>query len=1008
MKERSWFKVRALGAFSAAMLVMASTSYGLDLSISDVKVIQTIQTGNTLLVADRPTMVRVTVQVSGAVAPVAGIDARIEVFLNGAGGHGLKYLSINGPITASLSPDEGFINQTLNFIIIPPEVEDLVVVAEVNPPGPGRVPETDYGNNGFITSGVPVECRGIPEIPYIPVDYRGDGASSPNLPDPQRIKPSIGDAFVFGILPTSDWNYHLSPTPTLLWTQDIDGSSGSLLNELEDIREFTLPAQGFSEPEFVYAWLPGNPFSGNGQASGIPGDVAFGNTQLVRFQRTFAHEMGHLLGRPHNSLSINTVGVDVEHQLLFTQGLPQVMPPSKRDIMVAGQETDVAWVHQQSYDVFLDDNRLQCSLPATATGGIDVLRIMGLYDPMTGAFEEMSVLPLSGKEPTPSQQDGTLTIRATTNKPVGPLPEATFETSIGIPAVMDCASDSEHTDSEGDIDHPVLVKAFIPAKLAGGNAQVGNITISENATGRLLFSANRSAHAPTANLLPLPPGAINNQTLTIDWEGQDDDGDELTYYLQYSHNNGRSWVPLITGTPETSFTFDVSEVPASAQGDAMVRLTVTDGFHASESTMVLGALGVDGAPDVYLVTPNPGEEYARGGLMPLRANAWDREDGMLSGDDVVWESDIDGVIGTGRVTGVDDLSVGMHTITVTGFDAAGLSTSESVEIEITDRFLPVNPGDADADGDLDLVDFGGFQLCFDPQAADLSEECFVFDLDFDGDVDLVDFSNFQLAFTGGLVCPELVNSPDDAFNVCPHDDVVFTVEASGTSLSYQWWKDGEPISGATDADLVIENVSFADAGSYRAIVTNGCGGVLSSSAMLTVVPPPVVDEQPVSDSVCFGESVTLDVLGHGFGEITYQWVFRGVPIPGATDPVLTVEDVTEDDLGGYHCQVRDDCGMVSSTVASIHSLGASITMNPMPLSVCAGAPAAFLVTASSPSAITTQWQKDGVDIEGATGQFLFLPSTELSDAGQYRAVVTNACGVVTSEEAELIVSVCEP
>jgi hypothetical protein len=1003
MKGWARFQILSISAFLSATMGLSTPAMGLDLSISDVKVIQTIQTGNTVLVADRPTMVRVTVEVSGAVDPVPGVDASIEVFLNGAGGQGLEFLSINGPITAPLVPDEGFIHHTLNFIVIPPEVDDFVVVAEVNPPGPGRIEETDYGNNGFITSGVPVECRGIPEIPYIPIDYRGDGATSPNLPNPERIKPSIGDAFVYGILPTCDWDYHISPTPTLIWTSDIDDTSGSLLNELEDIREFTLPTMGFGEPEFVYGWLPGNPFGGNGQASGIPGDVAFGNTQLVRFQRTFAHEMGHLLGRGHNSLSINTVGVDVEHQLRFTQGLSQIMPDSKRDIMVAGQQTEVAWVAQQSYSVFLDDDRLQCSLPATATGGMDVLRVMGLYDPMTGAFEEMTILPLSGKELSPSKEDGTLTLQAYTNASVSPQFSETFEMSIGLPASMDCASDSEH-----DVDHPVLVKAYIPAKLAGGNALVDNITLSEKATGRVVFAANRSAHAPEAQLEPLPQGATHNQQLTIEWQGSDADGDDLSYYLQYSHNNGKSWVPLVTGTSETSFTFDVDEVPASTHGEGVVRLLATDGFHSSETTMVLGAMGEDGAPDVYLVTPNPDDEFSRGGLVPLRASAWDREDGMISGDDVVWESDVDGVIATGRVTGVSDLSVGVHTITVTGFDSAGLNTSESIDIEIIDRPLPVDPGDADSDGDLDLVDFAAFQLCFDPQAFELTEECFVFDMDFDGDVDLVDFSNFQLAFTGGLVCPELINSPDDAFNVCVHDQVVFTVEASGTSLSYQWWKDGQPISGATDADLVIDTVSFADAGSYRAIVTNGCGGVLSSSALLTVVPPPVVDEQPLSDSVCLGDTVTLEASGSGFGDVSYQWVFRGFPLPGATGPTLTVEGVTEDDIGGYHCLVSDDCGTIGSSVATINTLEVDISGQPMPLSVCAGAPAAFIVTAASASPVTTQWQKDGEDIPGAMGGILYLPSVDSSDAGQYRAVVTNECGAVVSQEAELSVSVCEP
>jgi hypothetical protein len=58
-------------------------------------------------------------------------------------------------------------------------------------------------------------------------------------------------------------------------------------------------------------------------------------------------------------------------------------------------------------------------------------------------------------------------------------------------------------------------------------------------------------------------------------------------------------------------------------------------------------------------------------------------------------------------------------------------------------------GDLDSDGDVDLVDFGAFQLCFTGSGGVLSgSNCVCSDFDGDGDVDLVDFGGFQLAFTG--------------------------------------------------------------------------------------------------------------------------------------------------------------------------------------------------------------------------------------------------------------------
>lgn len=59
------------------------------------------------------------------------------------------------------------------------------------------------------------------------------------------------------------------------------------------------------------------------------------------------------------------------------------------------------------------------------------------------------------------------------------------------------------------------------------------------------------------------------------------------------------------------------------------------------------------------------------------------------------------------------------------------------------------PGDADADGDIDLADHAGLVSCLTgPNATYPAEACCRFDLDTDGDVDLVDFAEFERLFTG--------------------------------------------------------------------------------------------------------------------------------------------------------------------------------------------------------------------------------------------------------------------
>jgi hypothetical protein len=85
--------------------------------------------------------------------------------------------------------------------------------------------------------------------------------------------------------------------------------------------------------------------------------------------------------------------------------------------------------------------------------------------------------------------------------------------------------------------------------------------------------------------------------------------------------------------------------------------------------------------------------------------------------------------------------------------AAEAASVSSTNIYMTMRFGDILTGthDQDADGDVDLADFAGFQLCFTgPDAGPFAPGCEVFDSDDDGDIDLNDFNDFQLAFTGPL------------------------------------------------------------------------------------------------------------------------------------------------------------------------------------------------------------------------------------------------------------------
>ncbi|MES2570964.1 MAG: hypothetical protein V4710_13030 [Verrucomicrobiota bacterium] len=64
-----------------------------------------------------------------------------------------------------------------------------------------------------------------------------------------------------------------------------------------------------------------------------------------------------------------------------------------------------------------------------------------------------------------------------------------------------------------------------------------------------------------------------------------------------------------------------------------------------------------------------------------------------------------------------------------------------------------------------------------------------------------------------------------------------------------------------------------------------------------------------------------------------------------------------------------------------------------------GWPVTLGVAVSSAAPLTYRWQKDGVDIPGATAPTFQIPAAALVDAGSYKVVATNSSGSVASSPA---------
>ena len=83
------------------------------------------------------------------------------------------------------------------------------------------------------------------------------------------------------------------------------------------------------------------------------------------------------------------------------------------------------------------------------------------------------------------------------------------------------------------------------------------------------------------------------------------------------------------------------------------------------------------------------------------------------------------------------------------------------------------------------------------------------------------------------------------------------------------------------------------------------------------------------------------------------------------------------------------------------------TTQPQSVPAFVGSTISFTAAATSSTTITYQWQKDGINIPGATSPTLTFANVALTDAGSYAVIATDAVGPATSRFARLVVLVSQ-
>ena len=238
----------------------------------------------------------------------------------------------------------------------------------------------------------------------------------------------------------------------------------------------------------------------------------------------------------------------------------------------------------------------------------------------------------------------------------------------------------------------------------------------------------------------------------------------------------------------------------------------------------------------------------------------------------------------------------------------------------------------------------------------------------------------------------------------------FVALADGTApFAYQWFfQETNAIPGATESDLVLPQITPADAGYYSVVVSNRYGVATSDPALLTVVLPPMFVVQPESVIATNGNDVTFSVVALGTAPLHYQWYRDGtLPLAGATQASLLLSAVGESDAGSYSVLVSNPFGSASSANADLKVVEPpSVLQQPSGTNVNAGSTVMLSVVAKGSLPLSYQWYRnETIAIDGATTATLLLLNIAPEQSGGYLVVVSNRFGILNSSEAVVTVTV---
>lgn len=652
------------------------------------------------LIEDKPTIVRLYVDIGPAASPVHGVTAH----LYRVNDSGADYIHPLNPVSAAVAPDRENHLHTINFRL-PPEwlQDDMNLYAIINPSTLSmRVPETDYTNNRYPAAEgtfIPISYEGknrCIDITWLRVNYTWSGwAGSPQAQGRVGHHEAVDFIRTVYPLPSQNVNYYPWPGGGFDWVQDINNNNGGDLRaELNNIYNLSTITP---KPDFLYGWIPENSFGIVGLSdppyNGGAAIVAFGEDKdpNLLYRVIFTHELGHNLNQvghnnlPNARLTDGEYGYDVLHvdpqdRVVMRSYVDGGAAFNLIDYMRGGTapailDGNFAWVTPFTYQgVHAEMTARGISCPPAWFWRADYRTDLRLKDIVkkkyllvsgvinkdrSGRFRSFYVITDQPRKE--HKRKGNYAVELQDRE--GRIIAAYF---FDVKFMIDNYAGKEVTSAPFTMVVPYSEK-------------IGKVVL--RCKEKVFDSVEASANPPEVRILsPSRKERLTRPTI-LKWRAEDADRDPLTYAVLYSRDGGMTWVALVSGLMKTEFLIKPQQLPGSQEG--YLRVMASDGLHTAYDDLDQPILIDNKPPKAHIVQPKTKTHFPEGASVLLKGQGYDLEDGVLGDKNLLWISNRDGFLGVGRRVIIKKLSVGMHYIKLIAFDREGNLGTDTVTVYIT-------------------------------------------------------------------------------------------------------------------------------------------------------------------------------------------------------------------------------------------------------------------------------------------------------------------------------------